>query len=92
LKRIAYQLLYVSYTNRCMVFRYGKETSFTKLKGHRLHFLKTKFLSKNRNYALERNDNYGTKKLNLSVNGELENTLSQNYAETLKSLVLLLIN
>ena len=40
---------------------YGKGTSFTKLKGHRLHFLKTNFLSKIRNYALERNDNYGTK-------------------------------
>ena len=42
-------------------FGYGKGTSFTKLKGHRLHFLKTNFLSKIRNYALERNDNYGTK-------------------------------
>jgi len=41
--------------------RYGKGTSFTKLKAHRLHFLKTNFLNKIRNYALERNDNYGTK-------------------------------
>ena len=50
-----------SYFNRYKQFRYGKDTSFTKLKEHRLHFLKTKFLSKNRNYALERNNNDGTK-------------------------------
>jgi hypothetical protein len=41
--------------------RYVKGTSFTELKGHRLHSLKTNFLNKTGNYALERNDDYGTK-------------------------------
>jgi hypothetical protein len=53
LKRILARTLYT--------IRYDKGTSFTKLKGHRLHFLKTYFLGKIRIYALERNDSYGTK-------------------------------
>ncbi len=40
--------------------RYVKETSFTKLKKHRLHFLGKNLKQKSDNYALERNNDYGT--------------------------------
>ena len=41
--------------------RYGKGTSFTKLKGHRLHFLASNLKKKSDYYALERHNDYGTK-------------------------------
>jgi hypothetical protein len=40
---------------------YGKGTSFTKLKGHRLHFLASNLKKKSDYYALERHNDYGTK-------------------------------
>ncbi len=40
---------------------YGKGTSFTKLKGHSLHFFGSNLRSKSNYYALESNNNYGTK-------------------------------
>jgi arylsulfatase A len=45
----------------CSSLRYGKETSFTKLKGHRLHFLSGNLKQNSDCYALERNNDYGTK-------------------------------
>ena len=41
--------------------RYVKGTCFTELKGHSLHFLKLYFVLKTKYYALERNNDYGTK-------------------------------
>ena len=43
------------------VIWYGKGTSFTKLKGHRLHFLASNLKKKSDYYALERHNDYGTK-------------------------------
>ena len=40
---------------------YGKGTSFTKLKAHRLHFFSRIYSQKMNVYALETNDTYGTK-------------------------------
>ena len=41
--------------------RYDKGTWFTELKGHSLHFLSQYFVVKTKCYALERNNDYGTK-------------------------------
>ena len=51
---------YYSYTSRWQTFWYDKEISFTKLKGHGLHFLSSNLIEKSDCYALERNNNYGT--------------------------------
>ena len=47
--------------SRDVVIRYGKGASFTKLKGHRLHFFSRIYSQKMNVYALETNDTYGTK-------------------------------
>ncbi|PKV52873.1 hypothetical protein ATE84_5004 [Aquimarina sp. MAR_2010_214] len=51
---------YYSYTNRCASARYVKGTSFTKLKGHSLHFLRHNLRGKSNYHALENHNNYGT--------------------------------
>lgn len=64
--------------------RYGKGTSFTKLKIHRLHFLSSNLKQKIKLPCLGKTQRKWSKKLNLFVNGEQENTPLQNYAEALE--------
>lgn len=64
--------------------RYGKGTSFTKLKIHRLHFLSSNLKQKIKLPCLGKTQRKWNKKLNLFVNGEQENTPLQNYAEALE--------
>ena len=63
---------------------YVKQTSFTKLKKHRLHFLSSNLKQKLKLPCLGKTQRKWNKKLNLFVNGGQEDTPLWNYAEVLK--------